>query len=292
MKQQCFLSYPQSRKFHAADHSKFLSAIKSTSSSGGKIFAIHHEKQSISEIVIDNLSRHNAIDGSMMNDFASIAEDIIHFRKPLAIILRGNGKYFCSGADLTLTSNELNTSEKGLEMSNLMTDILHSIRNADLLSVCVINGPALGGGSELITACDFRIMHANAYVQSVHARIGVVPGWGGANRLLSIVGRKNTLRLLGTSAKVYCDEALQIGLVDNSYSGDSSSIEPAMILLQPYLDQPYSSAIRGIKRILASSDTASVINVSQKEKEVFGELWAGPDNKSAIEQFLKRKFNN
>ncbi|KAJ3317677.1 enoyl CoA hydratase domain-containing protein 1, partial [Gonapodya sp. JEL0774] len=69
---------------------------------------------------------------------------------------------------------------------------------------------AIGGGAETTTACDFRVMHPMATVRFVQAKMGVVPGWGGANRLTRLVGAKEALRLLGTTENINAEQALYI----------------------------------------------------------------------------------
>ena len=89
------------------------------------------------------------------------------------MVLCGDQNAFCAGADLLLAKELLNTPEKGVAMSEFMSDALNRLRNyIPLVSVSVLSGPALGGGAEMATATDYRVMGSSSYVHFVHAKIG------------------------------------------------------------------------------------------------------------------------
>jgi ethylmalonyl-CoA/methylmalonyl-CoA decarboxylase len=276
------------KRNHSSFSNRYSPFLKSVHSNGkfsnGKITIKYIDK--IGYISIDNPSSRNSINGKMMNDFAEVVDDVF-IENPLAIVIKGEGQYFCSGADFSLTKHEINTSENGGRMYDFMTNILNALRNSPILSVCMINGPAIGGGAELTTCCDFRIMNVNSYIQFVHAKLGVSPGWGGATRLISIVGRQNALRLLASSPKVNTTEAINIKLVDASYDSVDDSSTSALEFLDSYLSQPYQSSIRGIKSIIAESEK-SFQDSRSIERQIFTQLWCGPDNTEAINNFLKK----
>ena len=210
----------------------------------------------IIEIIIDHKIKRNAISGRMMYDLAMIIDELNEFdttptttptpptttttttttttsvldqssTTSVCLILRGRGmKSFSAGADITLVKDIINDAYRGELMCNFMTDALNRLRQSCLISVCCINGSAIGGGAELITSCDFRIIVSNSissrpndiscYIQYVHAQIGACPGWGGIGRLLHILNnnRQKVIQLVGGSIKVDPSHALEIGLVD------------------------------------------------------------------------------
>lgn len=284
-----------SQKF-CSKYANFLDIVKNNGKHDeGKITCHCIQDNKVCEIVISNPKKRNSINGKMMCDFARIVDDVLFETKPFAVIIRGTGEFFCSGADLSLSLDEISTPGRGLQMSDFMTDALNSLRSADILSVAVLNGPALGGGAELATTCDWRIIDSSAYIQFVHARIGASPGWGGAARLINIVGRQQALRLLGTSERINTEEMLQIGLADmvvpSAEAIDSNVrherlLQYAMNHLNPYLKQPYESSVRGIKSTVAATENDDVITM---ERRIFGRQWASQDNKQAISLFLSRQ---
>ena len=176
-----------------------------------------------------------------------------------------------------------------------MTDALNRLRGNPAISVSVVNSPALGGGMELITATDYRVMRGLdeklemplPFIQSVHARIGASPGWGGAARLVSIIGRQKALHVLGSSKKIHPSHALSIGLVDSLYEvqDNENSTEVGYQFLQPFLSQKYPDSVRAMKTIVQNIDlhgSSSNGKGVETEMSVFKQRWFGKDNRHAL----------
>jgi len=276
----------------------------------------------IIEIVIDHKMKRNAISGRMMHDLAMIIDELDELHatthvlnqstKSVCLILRGSGmKSFSAGADISLVQDIINDAYRGELMCNFMTDALNRLRQSCLVSVCCINGAAIGGGAELITSCDFRIIIPNSsisrssdivYVHYVHAQIGACPGWGGIGRLLHILNnnRQLVIQLVAGSIKVDPSHALEIGLVDalmdpfntttidglssNDYDHayDQYCREACISFLHPYLSQKYPSSVKAIKQAIAAYEYLSPSDAEAVEKAMFKTRWGNVDNKEAI----------
>src|SRR5262249_33200490 len=107
------------------------------------------------------------------------------------------------------------TREKGIAMSSRMQALLDRLWAGAKPIVAAINGQALGGGCEILTACHFRIASSTASFEYRQATNGLITGWGGFSRLLHLVGRTQALRLLLTAERIDSAEALRIGLIDH-----------------------------------------------------------------------------
>lgn len=199
-------------------------------------------------------------------------------QRPLGLILRAEGDVFCSGADLSLVKEVVNTPERGMEMQCMMRATFDSLRQSDIVSVASIQGPAVGGGSEVVTVPDFRVMldpvptseskkGLAVFIQFLHAKLGTSPGWGGATRLCEILRRQDALRLLATSERVSPSEALRIGLVDRVVTSEVD--EAAMDLLNPFLAMEHVGSVRAVKRIVG----CDAINRRGVESTMFGQRW-------------------
>jgi len=129
------------------------------------------------------------------------------------VVLMGDGGTFCSGADLR-SSPVFFQPEVGKAMNEVMTTATATLRRSGLISVAAIDGHAVGGGAELATACDFRIMTSDAAMQFVHVTRGVVPGWGGVTRLVDITGRKQALYILASGGRMDAQQAAALQLAD------------------------------------------------------------------------------
>lgn len=276
-------------------HAEYLSLVSNQGEGNVKMEVLDN----VAVLSFSNPSKRNAMSGKMMNNMAELIDQICDDTCPtklsdrvVGLILKGCGnEAFCAGADFSLVKTIVNTPEKGVLMSQFMTDALNRLRQSRLISVCVINGPALGGGAEITTTCDFRLMvnSSKSFVQFVHAKIGASPGWGGAHRLTNIVGRKEALKMCAASIPVYADQALTVGFVDalvalpeSGRMAEEDLVGAAVTFLQPYLSQPYPGSVHAIKTAVASVEDLSSEESRQTELEEFRRRWFGADNRAAL----------
>jgi ethylmalonyl-CoA/methylmalonyl-CoA decarboxylase len=270
-------------------HSQFLNRVKEQGTSdGGRIKLAYISDGKVADIQICNIAKKNAISGKMMFELAGIVDEVTSNTALIGCVIRGEGDFFCSGADLSLAKEFVNTPESGLEMSAFMTEALNKLRDSDVISLGMLNGPCLGGGSELSTVPDFRMFCGSPsattpYICFVQAKLGVTPGWGGAGRLQSIVGRRSAIMLLGSSLKVDPDSAVSIGLVDNvvQLSSEQEIVDYATMFFEPYVSQRFPDAVRAMKHIVSATDKDATIG-SKVEMKMFGERWGGRDNAAAL----------
>ena len=272
----------------SARHSSLLKMIESHGITDGGQITLNYINGNVADIRICNNAKRNAISGVMMNELAAIVDELNKADHLIALIIRGGGDFFCSGADLTLARDYINTPERGRMMSAFMTEALNCLRESPLVSVAMLSGSALGGGAEVSTTADYRIYCQPSHtsptsVTFVHAKLGVTPGWGGAARLQSIVGRGNALKLLGTSCSIFGDEAIRIGFAESivTTTSEQDVIDAAMSFLDPFLKQRYPEAVRSAKRVV-SALAVNPITGREVESNAFASRWAGKDNTSAI----------
>ena len=136
-----------------------------------------------------------------------------------ALIVTGAGpKAFCSGADVKeLGGRDLVAQKRGAELGQT---IFAKLDNLPIASIAVINGFAFGGGLELALACTFRIATPNAKMACPEIKLGLIPGYGGTQRLPRVVGEARALDLVMTGRAVDAVEAERIGLVGKIVTGD------------------------------------------------------------------------
>ncbi len=224
----------------------------------------------LAEMVLDHPEVHHALSVSMMRQLGRAVLDLAEGQES-ALILRSTGPSFCAGGDLREVRASLLTPERGHGMAQAMTAILDGLRDLPLVSVAVLEGPAIGGGAELCTATDHRWASPSARVHFVHAALGVAPGWGGAGRLVSIVGRGRALRWLSSSLAVEATEALEAGLWDGV---SDLPLEAARRFLEPVLARP-PEAVRAVKRQVVARDRSD-------EALAFASVWAGTAHRAAL----------
>lgn len=205
------------------------------------------------------------------------------------MILHGKGGFFSSGADLT-TVRQIFDEEGGRRMNILMQDNLRRFERLPLISAAVVEGKAIGGGAEISTACDFRIMTSDSEIGFVQIRMGITAGWGGGSRLVRLIGPAQALRLLAGGRRMSASDCLSIGLIDHVIdAGDSDSVLRAA---REWLSQFTCFEIqplRACKHIVAGAKQLPLDQALESEKDVFAATWGSPAHRRAMQQNIKHK---
>lgn len=177
---------------------------------------VEHEGD-IAVVTIDN-PKANALSGQVIEELSEAFRELKHDHSVRAIVLTGAGRMFVAGADIG-ELNELGPMPaKGYARKgqHLMTRIEMSLKPV----IAAVNGYALGGGCELAMACTVRIASDAAQFGQPEVKLGLIPGFGGTQRLPRLVAPGIALELLLTGRNVDAEEALKIGLVNKVVSGD------------------------------------------------------------------------
>lgn len=171
------------------------------------------------------------------------AFDEVAKSKARALIISGAGtKAFCAGADIKeLRHRHLSAQKRGAELGQAVFSKLDTL---PIASVAVINGYAFGGGLELALACTFRLATTNAKVGLPEIKLGLIPGYGGTQRLPRAVGEARALEMIMTGRTVAAEEAERIGLVNRIVEGDP--IEAGMAFAREFTG--YSLPVLGFAR--------------------------------------------
>ncbi|TRY53718.1 hypothetical protein DNTS_020268 [Danionella cerebrum] len=253
---------------------------------GGSVELLKQPNTGVAMITLNNPARMNAFSGSMMLDLERCVQDLEKWAEGKAVILQGASGNFCSGSDLNAVRAIANPQD-GMQMCEFMQNTLSRLLRLPLISVALLEGRALGGGAELSTACDF----SDAVIQFVHKRMGLVPGWGGAARLVRIVGSQNALKFLSGVQKIDPDLGKLVGLVDEVLacaSGDKTALDQCLKWLEPLIGGP-APVIQAIKSVVVSGRELPLDEALKEERRVFGNVWGGPANLEALASKTKHK---
>jgi enoyl-CoA hydratase len=156
----------------------------------------------------------NALDLPAMDALRDVVSKVAADKEVRAVIFTGAGEEaFCSGGDLKQLQ-ELRTFQDGEAMSLKMQHALHALENLDVPVIAHINGYAMGGGLDLVLACDMRIAHPHAIFGHRGAALGLITGWGGTQRLPRVVGRAKALEMFIAAEKLTAAKALEAGLIN------------------------------------------------------------------------------
>ncbi|XP_069549234.1 ethylmalonyl-CoA decarboxylase isoform X1 [Brachyistius frenatus] len=259
---------------------------------GGSVDLLKQDS-GVAVLTINNPSRMNAFSGSMMVDLEERVSQLEDWTDGKGLIVQGAAETFCSGSDLNAV-RAISNPQDGMKMCMFMQNALTRLLRLPLISVALVEGRALGGGAELTTACDFRLMASGSVIQFVHKHMGLVPGWGGAARLVRVVGSQNALKLLGGAVKVDPEVGLHIGLADGvleanqEAEGADAFLQQAENWLNRYTKGP-SPVIQAVKKVVLSGRELPLSEALRTEKDVFGTVWGGPANLQALASNSKHK---
>jgi len=181
-------------------------------------------------LTIDRQEALNALSFSLIGDIGRCLDEV-EKSKARALLITGAGqKAFCAGADIAeLTNRDLEAQKRGAEFGQ---QVFARLDTLPMPSVAIINGYAFGGGLELALACTFRLATANAKVGLPEIKLGLIPGYGGTQRLPRVVGEARALEMIMTGRTVAADEAARIGLVNRLVEGDA--IEAGMAFAREF----------------------------------------------------------
>ncbi len=170
----------------------------------------------IAVVTIDRPKVLNALNDETIAELTSVFTELEADKSVHAIVLTGGGeKAFVAGADI----NELKACDvrASIEKSIKGQNLFNQIENSRQVVIAAVNGFALGGGCELAMACDMRLASATARLGQPEVTLGIIPGYGGTQRLPRLVGRGKAKQLILTGDMIDAAEAHRIGLVDEVY---------------------------------------------------------------------------
>src|SRR5829696_3304175 len=180
-------------------------------------------------MTINRPDKLNALNTDVMNDLDIVTREIEDNKNIRGVILTGSGqKGFVAGADI---SEFLGLSGgEGMDLARRGQEIFFKIENCSKPVVAAVNGFALGGGCELAMACHFRIASDNAKFGQPEVNLGLIPGYGGTQRLVQLIGKGRALELLMTGNMIDASIALEYGLVNHVVPLDDLLLKAKMIL--------------------------------------------------------------
>lgn len=169
-------------------------------------------EESILWVILNRPHRLNAFNDVLMEELADALDTAEKDPSVKCVVITGEGdRAFSAGADVTMFPKA--TPVKAEEFSRMGQMVFGKIEEMSKPVIAAINGFALGGGLELALACDFRIAAEHAELGSPEINLGLIPGWGGTQRLVRIVGLAKAKEMVMLGTRVKAEEALKIGLV-------------------------------------------------------------------------------
>ena len=240
----------------------------------------------IATITIDRLKALNALDTKTVNELAMAATDLEMDGCVRVVILTGAGeKSFVAGADIAeMVHMSVREARHFAEMGG---DLARAIETSDKPWIAAVNGFALGGGCELALACDFIYASRNARFGQPEVSLGVIPGFGGTQRLLRRVGIAKARELVFTGEIIGADEALRIGLADAVV--ELGELLPRARKTADTIAQKGPLAVAEAKRVMLVGQSMGLPDACAVEAIAFATLFESADQKEGMRAFLDKR---
>ncbi len=198
------------------------------------------------------------------------------------IFASANPMLFCAGADIKAFTTMDETA--GRTLLDDMHGLLRTMEQSRVVTIAAVNGAALGGGNELAMACDFRLAAGSASFGQPEINLGIVPGFGGTQRLSALIGSAKALELNLIGDPIDAAEAHELGLV-NRIVPDHELFDTALAWGHKLAEQA-PLAIEQIKRVSVAADFDAGL---EAEKQAFMEAFGSEDAQEGISAFLKKR---
>jgi enoyl-CoA hydratase len=242
-------------------------------------------ENSILIITINRPDKLNALNKQVMNELNELIDEVYVNSEIKSAIITGSGnKSFVAGADISEFIGL--TIDEGKALAKKGQDIFFKIENSHKPIIACVNGFALGGGCELAMACHFRIASDNAKFGQPEVNLGIMPGYGGTQRLTQLIGKGRALELILSGNMIDASTALQYGLINHVVRQDDLLNKANEIL----------SVING-KAPLAVSKSITAINAVfdetkngyEVELNEFGDCFGTADMNEGAAAFVEKR---
>jgi enoyl-CoA hydratase len=243
-----------------------------------------HQENGIGTLTISRPSALNALNSEFFIEFNHFIDSIEKSNNLKVLIITGDGKSFVAGADIAEMQNM--GKEEGYKFSKVGQDAFARLENLNIAVIGAINGFALGGGCELAMACDFRIASTKAKFGMPEVSLGLIPGYGGTQRLSRIVGLSNALYLTLTGQMIDATEAHRLGLVQK-LSEPEALLNDAYEVAKKIIGQG-PNAVKAAKYVVRNGYKTDIDKGFNIESEWFSHQFEG-DGIEGMKAFLEKR---
>ncbi|GAB6139261.1 enoyl-CoA hydratase-related protein [Halanaerobaculum tunisiense] len=230
----------------------------------------------------------NSLNSTVLNELRECIENLDGNDEIKTIVITGKGKAFVAGADISQMKSMDSLEAK--EFGRLGQETFRTIEEASTPVIAAINGFALGGGCELALSCDIRVASTKAKLGQPEVGLGIIPGFGGTQRLPKVVGEGKAKELILTADNIDAQEALDVGLVNDVVAADElmDAVEEIVSKIASK-----SSVILGLAKEAINTGLEKEINEGAKiEANLFSICFSTEDQNEGMDAFLNKRKPN
>ena len=247
---------------------------------------IFQKEKGYALITLHRPDKLNALNSQLFNELNHALIEIEKDPEIRLLLLTGSGdKAFAAGADI----KELNQSDgqTGRLFSEHGSKVMERLANLQIPSIAIVNGFALGGGCELALSCHIRFASEKAKFGQPEVNLGIIPGYGGTQRLTRLIGTAKSMELNISGKIIDAKEAKEIGLVNEVYPHDEL-MDKSMEFVNLVLSKS-PKAVSSVTRAVMASETLSPSEGLAFESVLFGQMCGTDDFKEGTSAFLEKR---
>ena len=243
----------------------------------------------IATITINRPEALNAMNRVVVAELKKTMEDCEENNDVGVVVITGSGdKAFVAGADIK--SMQTMSGREALEFSREGQEMTMVIENSPKPVIAAINGFALGGGCEIALACDMRIASENAKFSQPEVALGIIPGWGGTQRLPRLIGKGRAIEMITGGKMIDAEEALRIGLVNHVVS--QMELTEAVNSLAKSIIKNGSAAVGASLKCIHMGYDKDLENGLDIELNAFAELFETDEQREGTTAFVEKRKPN
>lgn len=248
----------------------------------------YHEEDFVAILTIKHPPA-NALDYEMFDEISEVLDKIEENNNMKVIIIKGEGKFFSAGADIKQFTSYQNESDyqslakKGQQLFTRMEQFSIPI-------IASIHGAALGGGLELALGCHIRIVTEQARLGLPESTLGLIPGYGGTQRLPQLVGPAKAYEMILTGATIDGIEAERLGLANHAVA--EADLYTETIKLAKQIAEKSRASINHVMDLIPYAKTEQFSKGMDAEADAFGEIFGTAGAKEGIQAFLEKRKPN
>jgi enoyl-CoA hydratase len=228
----------------------------------------------------------NALSQGLLRELSAVLDEIEPNRDIKVIVIHGEGRFFSAGADIKEFTT-VSSSEGFANLGKFGQDLFDRMEKFPKPIIAAIHGAALGGGLELAMACHIRLVGEKSKLGLPELQLGLIPGFAGTQRLPKYVGVARAAEMLFTSEPISGMEAVQFGLANHAYPEDEV-LEQALKLAGK-IAKKSSGSLKATIQLLNYAKNEEFYEGSNKEAELFGEIFVSNDAKEGIQAFIEKR---
>ncbi|MHC5216887.1 enoyl-CoA hydratase/isomerase family protein [Enterococcus sp. LJL128] len=247
---------------------------------------LNYEVQNeIGLLTINRPNALNALNSQVIAELSEQVKEIADSSLRCLVITGAGSKAFVAGADIAEMKDL--TAQQAQDFSEEGNQVMKQIEALPMPVIAAVNGYALGGGCELALSCDLRICSENAVFGLPEVGLGILPGYGGIQRLVRVAGLSQAMEMAFTARNIKAGEALSIGLV--------SQVIPAEELMEKVMKMAERIAanapagVRAVKKVAQASIGLSIEDTYLLESELFGKCFLTADQEEGMSAFLEKR---